>query len=162
MTRITAQERGIVSRLDRQRPLVRWSMRLSAVVVVGTLILIAGGPLLWLAKSAVSTTQDIIREPFGLWPSGVAWDNLPRAWSTIHIDLYLVNTLWVILGSWFLSLTVAVTGAYVISVLKPWYAGILSGAVLVTLFIPSAVSLVALYLTVLDVPLLHVNLLNSF
>ena len=162
MTRITMQERGIVSRLDRQRPLVRWSMRLSAVVVVGTLILIAGGPLLWLAKSAVSTTQDIIREPFGLWPSGVAWDNLPRAWSTIHIDLYLVNTLWVILGSWFLSLTVAVTGAYVISVLKPWYAGILSGAVLVTLFIPSAVSLVALYLTVLDVPLLHVNLLNSF
>ena len=162
MTRITAQERGIVSRLDRQRPLVRWSMRLSAVVVVGTLILIAGGPLLWLAKSAVSTTQDIIRKPFGLWPSGVAWDNLPRAWSTIHIDLYLVNTLWVILGSWFLSLTVAVTGAYVISVLKPWYAGILSGAVLVTLFIPSAVSLVALYLTVLDVPLLHVNLLNSF
>ena len=162
MTRITMQERGIVSRLDRQRPLVRWSMRLSAVVVVGTLILIVGGPLLWLAKSAVSTTQDIIREPFGLWPSGVAWDNLPRAWSTIHIDLYLVNTLWVILGSWFLSLTVAVTGAYVISVLKPWYAGILSGAVLVTLFIPSAVSLVALYLTVLDVPLLHVNLLNSF
>ena len=72
MTRITMQERGIVSRLDRQRPLVRWSMRLSAVVVVGTLILIAGGPLLWLAKSAVSTTQDIIREPFGLWPSGVA------------------------------------------------------------------------------------------
>lgn len=162
MTRITTQERGIVSRLDRQRPLVRWSMRLSAVVVVATLVLIAGGPLLWLAKSAVSTTQDIIREPFGLWPSGVAWENLPRAWSTIHIDQYLVNTLWVILGSWFLSLAVAVTGAYVISVLKPWYAGILSGAVLVTLFIPSAVSLVALYLTVLDVPLLHVNLLNSF
>lgn len=162
MTRITTQERGIVSRLDRQRPLVRWSMRLSAVVVVATLVLIAGGPLLWLAKSAVSTTQDIIREPFGLWPSGVAWENLPRAWSTIHIDQYLVNTLWVILGSWFLSLAVAVTGAYVISVLKPWYAGILSGAVLVTLFIPTAVSLVALYLTVLDVPLLHVNLLNSF
>lgn len=162
MTRITTQERGIVSRLDRQRPLVWWSMRLSAVVVVATLVLIAGGPLLWLAKSAVSTTQDIIREPFGLWPSGVAWENLPRAWSTIHIDQYLVNTLWVILGSWFLSLAVAVTGAYVISVLKPWYAGILSGAVLVTLFIPSAVSLVALYLTVLDVPLLHVNLLNSF
>ncbi|RRD04688.1 carbohydrate ABC transporter permease [Arachnia propionica] len=160
--RTRIEERGIVSRLDRRRPAVRWTMRISSAVVLTVLVLVSGGPLLWLAKSAVSTTQDILRDPFGWWPSGIAWENLSRAWTTIHIDLYLMNTVWVMLGSWFLSLLVALTGAYVISVLRPWYAGILSGAVLATLFIPGAVSLVALYLTVLDVPLLHVNLLNTF
>ena len=49
-----------------------------------------------------------------------------------------------------------------LGVLRPWYARILTGAVLVTLFVPPIVLLVPLFLTVLDLPITGTSLLNSY
>ena len=38
------------------------------------------GPLLLLAKFAVTPTQDILRTPLAFFPNGVAWENLHAAW----------------------------------------------------------------------------------
>jgi multiple sugar transport system permease protein len=57
---------------------------------------------------------------------------------------------------------VATTGGYVLSVLRPRYGNVIFGLVLATLFVPSVVLLVPLYLTILDVPIVHVSLLNTF
>ena len=65
-------------------------------------------------------------------------------------------------GSWLVQLVVAVTGGYVLGVLRPWYSRILTAAVLVTLFVPPVVLLVPLFLTVLDLPILGTSLLNSY
>jgi len=155
-------ERSVISTADRRRPSVR-------IVLVGvqTLILVglvvAGlGPLLWLFKAALSTSQDILRQPFALWPSGIQWDNLGIAWTRARIGFFLRNTAIVALGSWLANLFVSVTAAYVLSVLRPRWGPLLSGAILVTLFIPSVVSLVPLYLTVLDLPLVGGSLLNTY
>ena len=73
-----------------------------------------------------------------------------------------MNTIFIAAGNWALGLLVALTGGYVLAILRPRYAGVLTGMVLATLFIPSVVSLVSLYLTVIEVPLLHVNLVDTF
>lgn len=155
-------ERSNISPLDRRRLPVRiglWIMTITSVVV---LVVIAAGPLLWLAKAALSTSQDILREPFAWWPSGIQWENLAEAWTQVRIGSYLVNTLWVALGSWIVGLVVAVTGAYGISILRPKYAKLVNVGVLATLFIPGVVTLIAQYLTVLDMPIIRVNLINTF
>ncbi|MGW8483149.1 carbohydrate ABC transporter permease [Microbacterium sp. NPDC055903] len=157
-----AEDRTNVSDLDRRRPGVRITMVVIAVVVVGALAVMSAGPLLWLFKSALSTSQDILRDPFGWWPSGVQWQNLADAWEKIRIGQYLLNTIWMTLGCWFFGLLVAVTGGYGIAILKPKYAGVVNAAVLATLFIPGVVSLISLYVTVLDVPLIGANLVNTF
>ncbi|WP_159621370.1 carbohydrate ABC transporter permease [Ruania rhizosphaerae] len=157
-----ASERSILSVHDRKQPGVRVGLTLLSILVVGTLVLISAGPLLWLFKSAVSSTQDILREPFGLWPSGIQWGNLYDAWTRIEFGKYLGNTVWIAVGSWFFGLLVATTGGYALSVLRPRYGKVVSALVLATLFIPGVISLVSLYLTVLDVPLVGVNLLNTF
>lgn len=128
----------------------------------GFLAVAALGPLLWLAKSALSTAQDILRDPFGWWPSGIQWDNMVVAWTKLRIGDYFLNTVWVLLGSWGFSLLVALTGGYVIAILRPVYARVLSTAVLATLFIPGVVSLISLYLVVLDLPILGLNLVDTF
>ncbi|MGF6822275.1 multiple sugar transport system permease protein [Microbacterium sp. ZKA21] len=156
------EDRTNVSDLDRRRPGVRITMAIIAVVVVGALIVMSAGPLLWLFKSALSTSQDILRDPFGWWPSGVQWQNLSDAWNKIQIGQYLMNTIWMTLGCWFFGLLVAVTGGYGIAILKPAYARFINAAVLATLFIPGVVSLISLYVTVLDVPLVGVSLVNTF
>lgn len=157
-----ATERSILSAHDRKQRSIRIGLTVLAALVVGGLVLLSAGPLLWLLKSALSTSQDILRAPFGLWPSGIQWNNLYEAWTKIEFGKYLGNTVWIAAGSWFFGLLVATTGGYALSVLKPQYGKLVSAMVLATLFIPGVISLVALYMTVLDLPLLHVNLINSF
>ena len=155
-------ERSVISAADRRRPSVRVVLvGVQALILVG--LLVAGlGPLLWLFKASISTSQDILRHPFAFWPSGVQWGNLATAWERGRIGFYLRNTAVVALGSWVANLFVSVTAAYVLSVLRPKWGPLLSGAILVTLFIPSVVSLVPLYLTVLDLPLVGGSLLNTY
>lgn len=155
-------DRGIVTPSDRKRPGVRWSMRASHTLLLAGLLIAAVGPMLWLAKAAVSTTQDTLRTPLALWPSGVDWENLSVAWNQAEISRYFLNTVWVATGSWVVQLLVATTGAYVLSILRPRYARVLTGAVLATLFIPGIVVLVPLYLTVVSVPPFDVSLVNTY
>jgi len=73
-----------------------------------------------------------------------------------------MNTVWIAIGSWICQLLVATTAGYALSILKPRFSRILSGLVLATLFVPSIVLLVPLYLSIVDVPFLHIRLINSF
>ncbi|MCU1558475.1 MAG: ABC-type sugar transport system, permease component [Microbacteriaceae bacterium] len=157
-----AEDRGIASGADWRRRSVRFPLGTSQIVLLVFLVVAGLGPILWLAKSAITPTQDTLRTPIALFPHGVDWANLATAWSTVHIDVQFVNTLWVALGSWLLQVLVAATGGFALSVLKPKYAGIVNGLVLGTLFVPAVVLLVPLYLTILHPPLIGASLINTF
>lgn len=155
-------ERSLISPGERKEPTIRWGLRSIHVVVLAGLIIGGLGPILWLSKASITTTQDTLRAPFDLWPSGIDWQNLASAWTRAEISKYLLNTVWLALGAWLVQIIVATTGAYVLSVLRPRYARLLTGMVMATLFVPAVVLLVPLFLTILDVPLLDVSLLNSY
>jgi multiple sugar transport system permease protein len=154
-------DRGILSSFDRRRGSVRATMSAVHLVLFGGLVIAGLGPILWLAKAAVTPTQDTISTPLALWPNGVDWQNLAQAWFEVHIDQYFANTLIIALGSWLFSLLIATTAGYGLSVLRPRYAGILNAAVLGTLFVPSVVLLVPLYLTIVHPPVGN-SLLNNY
>jgi multiple sugar transport system permease protein len=157
-----ATERGVLSQADWHRPLVRRSMRTVHVVLLALLAFAGLGPMVLLAKFAITPTQDILRTPMALFPHGVAWGNLSEAWNDVHVSLYFVNTVVIAAGSWLMQLLVATTGGYALSVLRPRYGKLILGAVLTTMFVPAVVLLVPLYLTILDPPVLGRSLINTF
>lgn len=155
-------DRALISHLDRRRPIVRLFLPLVKAGVLIGLGVVSVGPLVILLKSAISPTQDTIRDPLAWFPSGVVqWGNLRQAWSVIELDRYLWNTIVQASGAALTALVVSTTGAYVLSVLRPRWAGVLQALVLASLLIPVTVTLVPLYLNVLNVPVLGVNLLNT-
>jgi multiple sugar transport system permease protein len=158
----TREDRSLVSDTEWRRPGVRYGLRVVHIVLLLFLLVVGLGPLLWLAKSAITPTQDTLRMPMELWPNGIDIDNLAAAWNKVHIDRYFFNTLIIAAGAWLVQIVVATTAGYALSVLRPRYGPILTGLVLATLFVPAVVLLVPLYLTVLDVPLVHVRLLDTF
>ena len=155
-------ERRILSTFDWGRVRVRWGLRVAQGLVLALLLITGLGPILWLAKASTSSTQDTLRQPLGLWPSGFDGGNLSAAWNQADISRYFVNTVWVTMGSCGMQLLVATTGGFVLSVLRPRYARVVTGAVLATLFVPAVILLVPLFLTVRDLPLLGTSLLNSY
>jgi multiple sugar transport system permease protein len=55
--------RGIVSDAERRTPSVRVALQLIHATLLALLLLIGLGPILWLVKASISTTQDTLRSP---------------------------------------------------------------------------------------------------
>ena len=158
----TTEERAILSPADWRRARVRRPMRVVHAILLVVLVVAGLGPVLWLAKSAITPTQDTLRHPLELFPNGVDWANLATAWTRVQISHFFGNTVIIAAGSWLCQMLVATTGGYVLSVLRPRYGKVVYWLVLSTLFVPAVVLLVPLYLTILNPPLLGHSLLNSF
>ncbi|HEX7303488.1 carbohydrate ABC transporter permease [Lentzea sp.] len=140
--------RGLISPSEWGTPAVRRTVRLVQALLLGALLLTGLGPVLWLAKAAVTPTQDTLRTPLSLFPSGFDLANLATAWTRVEIDRYFLNTVVIAAGSWLVQLVVATTAGYALAILRPRYGKLVTAVVLGTLFVPSIVLLVPLYLTV--------------
>ncbi|MEV4887914.1 carbohydrate ABC transporter permease [Nonomuraea sp. NPDC055795] len=135
---------------EAERRSLRGRLSTVQVLLIVVLLLEGAGPIYWIFKGAISSTQESLRDPLALWPAEARWSNLAEAWTTLEVGHYLTNTVVLVAGSWFTQLFVAATGAYALSILRPSYGKYVYGAVLATLFLPATVSMVSLYLTVLD------------
>jgi multiple sugar transport system permease protein len=156
------QGTSLVSFAEWRQRRVRWSFGAAQVLLLVGLVVGGLGPLLWLAKSAITPTNDTISHPMALFPHGAAWENLRFAWVDVHVGRYFWNTIAIALGSWLTQLVVATTAGYALSVLRPKYARVLTGLLLTTLFVPAVVLLVPLYIEIVHPPLIHHSFIDSY
>jgi multiple sugar transport system permease protein len=98
--------------LDWRRPTIRYGVGSAQVVLLLLFVLVGLGPLLWLAKSAITPTQDTLTTPMSLFPHGFAWGNLREAWSGVEVGRYFWNTVVIACGSWFSQVFIATTAGY--------------------------------------------------
>jgi multiple sugar transport system permease protein len=153
---------GLLSFNDWARRDIRWFFGSAQAILFVLLVVIGLGPVVWLAKGAVTPTIDTLRNPLALFPHGVAWSNLRDAWSSVNVGRYFVNTVVLALGSWLCQIVVATTGAYVLSVLRPAWGRIVYGLLLATLFMPAIVLIVPLYIEIVHPPLIHHSFAESY
>jgi multiple sugar transport system permease protein len=156
------QERALVAPSEWRRPSVRVGLGGLQVLLLVALVVAGLGPILWLAKSAVTPTQDTLQQPMALFPHGFAWSNLSEAWSTVQVGLYFRNTVVLALGSWLVQIIVASTGGYALSILRPRYGKVVMALLLTTLFVPVVVLLVPLYILVVHPPFIHHSFIDSY
>jgi multiple sugar transport system permease protein len=152
----------IIAQTDWSRRSVRFGLGSVQVLLLVGLVVFGLGPILWLAKSAISPTNDTISHPIALFPHGFALGNLHEAWSNVNVARYFWNTVVLAFGSWLTQLVVATTGGFVLSVLRPKYAPLLKGLLLATLFVPAVVLLVPLYVEIVRPPLVHHSFIDSY
>lgn len=143
----------MISAVEERRPAVRAALRSIQWFTLGLLLLIGIGPLYMMVKGAVSPSADLIARPLALWPADPRPENFVTAWDDLSIGHYLFNTLQVVGGAWAVQLVVAVTAGFALSVLRPWFGRYVYGAILATMFVPYTVSMVSLFLTVIDLGL---------
>jgi len=153
---------ALISATDWRRPSIRWGVGSAQAVLLVGLVVIGLGPLLWLAKSAITPTVDTITHPISLFPHGAAWSNLRDAWTRVNVGRYFWNTVVLALGSWASQIVVATTAGFALSVLRPKYAKLINALLLTTLFIPAVVLLVPLYIEIVHPPLIHHTFIDSY
>ncbi|KMO96457.1 carbohydrate ABC transporter permease [Streptomyces roseus] len=154
-------ERTLISpaQLSRTRGKVLYWTVLAVVVVGFTLVFL--GPLYWMVTNGLKSTEEFARVPPTLVPHSVHTANYTAAWKVMDLAKLLFNTLYYAFGALAFQLVLDVGAAYSLSRLRPVLGKAVLGMMLATLMIPAAVLVVPQYLTVLDVPLIQRNLLNS-
>lgn len=153
--------RTLFSASDLRRPgarVVYWGA-IALVTVLFALVFI--GPLLWMVLSALKTPLELAQPTQSLLPDQWQWHNFADAWSQLDVGRFLLYTGYYAAGAWAFQLGVAVAAAYALSMLRPLLGNLVLGLMLASLMIPLAAVLVPTYMTVTDLPLLHLNLLNT-
>uniref|UniRef100_A0AAU3GZT0 Carbohydrate ABC transporter permease n=1 Tax=Streptomyces sp. NBC_01401 TaxID=2903854 RepID=A0AAU3GZT0_9ACTN len=118
-------------------------------------------PLYWMTTGAVKSSSELADQKLGLFPGSWHPESYVDAWTNVGLGQFFLNTLVLAFGAWLTQLLVDVSAAYALSKLRPLLGNVVLGMMLATLMLPVSALLVPTYLTVVDVPLLHVNLINT-
>ncbi|WP_432841279.1 carbohydrate ABC transporter permease [Dactylosporangium sp. CA-092794] len=154
-------DRSLISDADLRRGHARLVYRLVLWGLAAAFVVIFFFPLYWMVTGAVKTPVELAQPTPTLVPHSWHPGTYVDAWRKLEIGRFLLNTAFYALGGWLIQLVVDVAAAYALSKLRPRFGKLILGGMLASLMLPAAALLVPSYLTVADVPLLHLNLLNT-
>ena len=157
----TATTRTLISSAQLNRPggKIAYRVILTLVVVVFTLVFI--GPMYFLFTDGLKSTQEAIATPPTLYPHHLHPATYLQAFDRMDVARLLWNTLYYAFGALAFQLVFDVAAAYSLSKLRPVLGGAIFFLMLATLMIPATVLVVPQYVTVADLPILHVNLIGT-
>jgi multiple sugar transport system permease protein len=159
--RPTATPRTLISEVSRNSRggKIAYRLVLGFVILVFTLVFI--GPLYFLFTDGLKSTQEAIATPPTLYPHQVYFGNFKQAWDRLDVGRMLWNSLYYAFGALAFQLVFDVTAAYSLSKLRPVLGNVVLFLMLATLMIPSTVLLVPQYVTIVDMPFVHWNLIGT-
>jgi multiple sugar transport system permease protein len=156
-----ARPRTLISdaQLNRGRGRVTYRVVLTLVIVIFTLVFI--GPLYFLFSDGLKSTTEAVAVPPTLVPHHILPGTYANAWNRVALGRLLLNTLYYAFGALAFQLVFDVAAAYSLSRLRPALGNVIFALMLATLMIPATVLVVPQYITVANLPLLHVNLIGT-
>ena len=157
----TSSTRTLISevQLNRRSGKIVYRVVLTLVIVVFTLVFI--GPLYFLFTDGLKSTQEAIATPPTLYPHDVYPSNYVQAWNRLDVGRMLWNSVYYAAGALAFQLVFDVTAAYSLSKLRPVLGNVVLFLMLATLMIPATVLVVPQYVTIVNMPLVHWNLVGS-
>jgi multiple sugar transport system permease protein len=118
-------------------------------------------PMYWMVTGAVKHPAELAQPTPTFVPHSFHPESFADAWTKLRIAHYFANTVLFAVGGWLIQIVLDVGVAYALSKLRPVLGKLVLGMMLASLMLPAAALLVPAYLAVADVPIFHVNLLNT-
>jgi multiple sugar transport system permease protein len=119
-------------------------------------------PFVFAFTAGLKTSSTITDPGLHLFPKIPQWNNYVEAWKRFDMIGMFKNTFYVAAGVVVGRLLVSSLAAYSISRLKPVGKRVILILVMVTLAIPMMAYLIPLYITLTNLPIIHVSLVNTY
>lgn len=153
--------RGIMSNVEIRSPGGRFLMTLFIIALVVTSVAFLF-PFFFTFTAGLKTSTEIFKPGLHLFPEVPHWKNYTEAWQRFNMPRMFLCTFYVALGGVVGRLLVSSMAAYSISRLRPAGKTVVQTLILLTLAVPMIAYLIPLYLTLTDLPIIHLNLVDSF
>jgi multiple sugar transport system permease protein len=156
-----ATERSLLSPLEMRRPLNRavyWGVFLILLLLTLSTLF----PLFWLFSGALKTPREFFKVPPTLFPSTFYWTSYVKAWETINFPRAFFNTMVIAFGGWLTQMAATCMAAFALSKLRPFGSRVIMYLLYSTMLVPGATLLIPRYLSVVEMPIFHVSLMNNY
>lgn len=153
--------RTLISDLELRRGRARHLYPVVLALVTLAFVAVFIFPMYWMATTALKSPSEAALADPTFVPRSFRPETYAEAWDRLRIAKFFLNTVWYAVGGWLIQLVIDVAAAYALSKLRPILGNLVLGGMLASLMLPSAALLIPAYLTVTDVPLIGVNLLNT-
>ena len=130
-------------------------------VTCAVLVAVFVGPL-WAVLSTAFDAGTPTPGRLSFWPGSFTADHLVTAWRDHSVWRYFLNSAIVVSAALFLQVSVSALAAYALARKRFRGAAAVLFVILTTMMLPEEVIAIPLYLVLGDLPLLNVNLLNTY
>lgn len=161
MAHYETQTRTLISAAQLSRPRAKvfyWTVLAIFIPLFAAIFIF---PLYWMASGGLKSAQEVIQSPPTWFPHAFHWGNYVDAWNHLRLSRLLLNTTIYAGGALMFQLVFDVAAAYALSKLRPAFGNVILFLMLATLMIPATVLALPTFLTVFNLPVLHLNLTNS-
>jgi multiple sugar transport system permease protein len=161
MAHYETQTRTLISAAQLRRPRAKVAYWIVLAIFIPLFAAIFVFPIYWMATGGLKSAQEVIQSPPTWFPHSFYWSNYADAWNHLRLSRLLLNTTIYAGGALAFQLVFDVAAAYALSKLRPVFGNVILFMMLATLMIPATVLALPTFLTVFNLPILHVNLTNS-
>ena len=151
---------GLLNFADLKKPqfkLLYWAM--FAIMFIISLICLL--PTLWIALSGFKDVNEMYAIPPTFFPKTFNLGRIGTLWTKVNVFKYFTNSVMLIIGCWACDIIINGLAGYVLSRIKPIGSRLIETLVFWSMLLPG-ISMVPLYMTFVDVPIIHANLLGSY
>lgn len=153
--------RGILSNLEVRsvQGRIAYALMLAALLLLGVIFIF---PFIFAFTAGLKPSAEIYLPGLNLLPKQPRWNNYWEAWQRFNMLRMFRNSFIIAIGDVLGQLLVASLAAYSLARLKLVGRKIVLFLFLITLTIPAIAYLIPLYMTIVDLPIFHISLLNSY
>ena len=156
----SSKSEGLLNFSDMRKvrfKMLYWAM--FAVMLIMSLICIL--PTIWVALTGFKSTQEIYAIPPTLFPKAFNIGNVSEVFKKVNVLKYFGNSMILIIGCLACDIVFNGFAGYVLSRLRPIGSALIETLVFWSMLL-HGISMVPLYMTFVDVPLLHINLVGQY
>lgn len=156
----STKTQGLLNFADLKKPqfmLLYWVM--FAILFIISLVCLL--PTLWVAVSGFKSVAEMYAIPPTLLPKSINFGSVADVWNKVNVIKYFTNSVMLIIGCWAFDIIVNGLAGYVLSRIKPIGSRLIETLVFWSMLLPG-ISMVPLYMTFVDVPIIHTNLIGSY
>lgn len=159
--KISGNYAGLISTLDTKSVKGKIYYIICCIILI-IICFIGLIPFLWAALSGLKTVEEFYAVPPTIIPKTVVLKNITELFTVYKVQRYAFNSIKVILGALTVELLTSSMAGYVISRIKPVGSKILFTLILWTMMMPTTISMIPLFMTFINFPLIHINMMDTY
>lgn len=159
--RMESKSTGVITTSDYKRLSVKISYWLMVLFLI-LCSLVALLPVIWAFLSGFKEMNEYYSTNPSLFPGKIDWGKLLDVSSKLKLSRSFINSMILFFGCWFGEVIVGGIAGYIISRLKPKGSKLLFTLMLWTMMMPHTLTMVPMFMTWTDFPLIHINFQNTW
>lgn len=155
-------DKGILTNIDMKQ--AKYKFLYSAIMII--LLLWCLGiclyPILWIILSGFKDVEELYAIPSTFFPKNFQVSKIAKVWNEMKFWKTYGNTFMLAGGAAVFNMVISGLAGYVISKVKPIGSKVVFTILFWIMLLPTTMSTVPIYMTIMEFPILHFSMLDSF